>query len=154
VPNGGGNGMIVTNGGRWGGIGFYILKGKPVFVYNYMILAEYRWEGPVLSAGQHTLVFDFTYHGPGVGKGGTGVLTVDGVTAATLTVPRTIAFLEVADETFDIGCDLRTGVCDKDYQVPFTFNGKINEVKFKVGPLQFGENDRMYQRKATAIAND
>ena len=154
VPDGGGNGMIVTNGGRWGGIGFYILNGKPVFVYNYMILAEYRWEGPVLSAGKHTLVFDFTYHGPGVGKGGTGVLSVDGVIATTQTIPRTIAFLEVADETFDIGSDLRTGVCDKDYQVPFTFNGKINQVQFKVGPLQFGENDRMNQKKAIAVAYD
>jgi hypothetical protein len=119
-----------------------------------MILAEYRWEGPVLNAGKHTLVFDFTYHGPGVGKDGTGVLTVDGVTAVTLTVPRTIAFLEVADEPFDIGSDTRTGVCDKDYQVPFTFNGKINQVTFKVGPLQFGENDRINMLKARAVAYD
>src|SRR5947207_15543744 len=52
VPEGGGDGMIVTQGGRWGGYGLYILKGKPVFDYNMLILAQYRWEGPQLSAGK------------------------------------------------------------------------------------------------------
>ena len=154
VPVGGGNGMIVTNGGRWGGYGFYILSGKPVFLYNYLTLAKHRWEGAVLSAGAHTLVFDFTYNGPGVGKGATGVLSVDDTTAATLTIPRTIGFIEISDETFDIGSDLRTGVCDEDYQVPFTFNGTIKEVRFNVGPLQFAENDKIDQWMASAIAYD
>ena len=45
VPQGGGDGMIVTMGGRWGGYGLYLLKGKPVFNYNMLILAQYRWEG-------------------------------------------------------------------------------------------------------------
>jgi hypothetical protein len=69
-------------------------------------------------------------------------------------VPRTIAFLEVADETFDIGSDLRTGVCDKDYQPPFTFNGTIKKVTFNVGPLQFAENDKADQKYAGVIAYD
>ncbi len=154
VPAGGGNGMIVTNGGRWGGYGFYILSGKPVFLYNYLALAKPRWEGPVLSEGAHTLVFDFTYNGPGVGKGATGVLSVDGNAVATLTIPRTIGFIEISDETLDIGSDLRTGVCDEDYQVPFTFNGTIKEVRFNVGSLQFAENDKIDQWKASVIAYD
>ena len=85
MPQGGGDGMIVTAGGRWGGYGLYLLKGKPVFNYNMLILAQYRWEGQEpLAPGKHTIVFDFTYDGPGIAKGGTGVLKVDGKEVATL----------------------------------------------------------------------
>jgi arylsulfatase len=155
VPQGGGNGMIVTEGGRWGGYGLYILNGKPVFNYNMLILAQYRWEGQQpLSVGKHTIVFDFTYDGPGVAKGGTGVLKVDGNTVATLTIPHTIAFLTVADETFDVGVDTRTPVNDKDYQVPFEFNGTINKLTFELGPLQLSEADQKTAKERIATAND
>ena len=84
VPQGGGDGMIVTQGGRLGGYGLYLLKGKPVFNYNMLILAQFRWEGPdALTPGKHTIEFDFTYDGPGIAKGGTGVLKVDGKDVAT-----------------------------------------------------------------------
>jgi hypothetical protein len=70
--------MLVTLGGRLGGYGFYLLKGKPVFTYNFLDLERFRWEGPdALVPGKHTLVFDFTYDGPGIAKGGSGVLKVD-----------------------------------------------------------------------------
>ena len=102
--------MIVTEGGRWGGFGLYLLKGKPVFDYNVLMLAQFRWEGQQpLAAGKHTIVFDFTYDGPGIAKGGTGVLKVDGQEVATLKIPKTIPFLLPADETFDVGVDTRTG---------------------------------------------
>ncbi len=87
IPKEGAEGMIVTLGGRFGGYGLYLLKGKPVFVYNLLDLERFRWEGGVggedwlgssLKAGKHTIVFDFKYNGPGPGKGGTGVLSVDG----------------------------------------------------------------------------
>src|SRR5471032_2677514 len=62
VPGGGGDGMIVTEGGRWGGYGLYLLKGKPVFNYNALMLKQFRWEGKdALAAGKHTIVFDFKY---------------------------------------------------------------------------------------------
>ena len=74
IPQDGGEGMIVTDGGRFGGYGLYLLKGKPVFTYNFFDLERTRWEGPeALAPGKHTLVFDFKYDGPGFGKGGTGV---------------------------------------------------------------------------------
>ena len=90
IPEGGAEGMIVTQGGRFGGYGFYLLKGKPVFLYNFFDLQAYRWEGAeALSPGKHTLEFDFKYDGlgpgtlafnnvSGIGRGGTGVLKVDG----------------------------------------------------------------------------
>jgi arylsulfatase len=147
--------MIVTEGGRWGGYGLYLLKGKPVFTYNMLILARYRWEGKQpLAAGKHTIVFDFKYDGPGVAKGGTGVLKVDGEEVATQKIPHTIAFLMVADETFDIGSDTRTPVDDKDYQVPFRFNGKIDKLTFHLGPLQLTKEDQRKLREAIARARD
>jgi hypothetical protein len=63
--------MIVTEGGKFGGYGFYLLKGKPVFTYNFFNIMRFRWEGAAeLAPGKHALVFDFTYDGPGLGKGG------------------------------------------------------------------------------------
>ena len=132
--------MIVTAGGRFGGFGLYMLKGKPVFDYNGLGLVQFRWEGhQLLSAGRHTIVFDFKYDGPGVAKGGSGVLNVDGEAVATKTMPRTIPFLIPIDETFDVGVDTRTSVNEKDYQVPFPFNGKIEKLIFKLGPMELTE---------------
>jgi arylsulfatase len=155
VPDGGGDGMIATMGGRWGGWGFYMLKGKPVFHYNMLILAQYHWEGPdVLSPGKHTIGFDYTYEGPGIAKGGSGVLKVDGKVVVTAKQANSISFLQVADETFDVGLDTRTGVNDKDYQVPFTFNGKIDKLTVKLGPMQLSAADETKVREATARARD
>ena len=142
VPHDGGDGVIATAGGRFGGFGLYMLKGKPVFNYNGLGLEQSRWEGPrALSPGKHTLVFDFKYDGPGVGKGGVGVLKVDGQVLATKKIPRTIPFLLPIDETFDVGLDTRTSVNEKDYQVPFPFNGKIDKLTFKLGPMQLSPEE-------------
>ena len=143
VSSGGGEGMIVTDGGRFGGYGLYLLKGKPVFTYNLLALERFRWEGQqALAEGKHTLVFDFKYDGPGAGKGGTGVLKVDGNEIASHPIPHTIPFLLTFDETFDVGSDTRTPVDDKDYQVPFPFSGKISKVSVKLGPDQLLPADR------------
>jgi Sulfatase len=73
---GGAEGMINTNGGRFGGYGLYLVKGKPVFTYVELTTERFRWESPnALAPGKHTIVFDFKYDGPGFGKGGTGVLS-------------------------------------------------------------------------------
>jgi arylsulfatase A-like enzyme len=154
VPQGGGNGMICTEGGRFGGFGLYVLKGKPVFDYNGLELAQFRWEGQQpLSAGKHTIIFDFTYDGPGVAKGGTGVLKVDGKVIATQKMPRTIPFLMPVDETFDVGIDTRTSVNEQDYHVPFAFNGTINKLTFNLGPTELSGEEQERVEKAV-IAED
>jgi arylsulfatase len=154
VPAGGGDGMIVTNGGRFGGYGLYLLKGKPVFNYNMLTLAQYRWEGKQpLSAGKHTIVFDYTYEGPGLAKGGSGVLKVDGQVVATGKQANSLAFQQVADETFDVGVDTRTGVNDKDYLAPFPFKGTINKLTFKLGPSQLTAEDQKATANAIAMVN-
>jgi arylsulfatase len=99
-------------------------------------------------------VFDYTYDGPGIAKGGTGVLKVDGKVVDTQKQANSIAFLQVADEPFDVGVDTRTGVNDKDYQGPFPFNGTINKLTFKLGPPQLTAEDNKKAAAAIAIAKD
>jgi hypothetical protein len=155
VPKGGGDGMLATMGGRWGGWGLYLRKGKPVFHYNMLILAQYHWEGrEALTPGKHAIVFDYTSDGPGIAKGGSGVLKVDGKVVATGKQANSIAFLQVADETFDVGLDTRTGVNDKDYQVPFAFNGKIDKLTVNLGPMQLTEEDQKKAAAAVARSRD
>jgi arylsulfatase A-like enzyme len=135
IPEGGGDGMLVTTGGRFGGYGLYLLKGKPVFLYNLVDMARFRWEAPqVLTAGKHTITFDFKSDGPGFGKGGTGVLKVDGTEVANQKIPHTIPIIMPWDETFDVGVDTRTGVDDNDYQVPFRFTGEIGKLTVALQP--------------------
>ncbi|HEY7428130.1 MAG TPA: hypothetical protein VH682_28110 [Gemmataceae bacterium] len=141
-----GDGMIATQGGRFGGWGFYILKGKPVYVWNLLDLKRVRWEGAeALTPGKHTLEFDFKYDGlgfatlafnnmSGIGRGGAGVLKVDGRVVATQTMERTIPLILQWDETFDVGSDTGTPVDDGDYQVPFRFTGQLHKVTIRVQP--------------------
>ena len=140
VPEGGAEGMLLTSGGRFRGYGFYLLKGKPVFLWNLVDLKRIRWEGPdALAPGKHRLEFDFKYEGigpgtlafnnmSGIGQAGTGVLKVDGTTVATQKMDHTIPLILQWDETFDIGSDTGTSVDDQDYQVPFKFTGKLNKL--------------------------
>ena len=155
VPANGAEGMIVTDGGRFGGYGLYVVKGKPVFLYNMLALERFRWEGTQpLATGKHTIAFDFKYEGPGIGKGGTGVLSIDGNEAANKTIPHTIPFLMTIDETLDIGSDTRTPVDDNDYKVPFHFTGKIDKVTFKLGPSQLTADDQKTMEQVIANVNN
>jgi len=107
-----------------------------VFLYNLLDLKRTIWEGPALGDGKHTIVFDFKYDGPGLGKGGTGVLCVDGKEVAKKTIDKSIPITFPEDETFDVGLDTRTGVAmvEHRYDVPFKFSGKINKLTFALEP--------------------
>jgi arylsulfatase A-like enzyme len=162
VPQGGAEGMIVTLGGRFGGYGLYLLKGKPVFDYNLLDLKHYRWEGgplgrgllaDALKPGKHTIVFDFKYDGPGPGKGGEGVFTVDGNEIARKKMDHTIPLLMSIDETFDVGSDTRTAVND-DYKLPFRFTGTIDKLTFNLGPEQLTDADKKAIAEKMARAKD
>jgi len=152
IPQGGAEGMLITQGGRFGGYGFYLLKGKPVFLWNLVDLKRVRWEGPELAPGKHTVEFDFKYEGmgaatmafgsyAGVGQGGTGVLKVDGKDVATQKMEHTIPFILQWDESLDIGSDTGTPVNDADYKVPFAFTGKLNKVTLTIDRPKLSPED-------------
>jgi hypothetical protein len=132
-----GDGMIVTEGGAFGGYGLYLVKGKPVFTYNLLALERFRWDGQqALAPGKHTIVFDFKSDSPELGKGGTGVLYVDGKEVARNSMEHTTPITFPEDESFDIGQDTRSGVAGVEYRydVPFKFTGKINKLTFRLEP--------------------
>ncbi|MDR6756006.1 hypothetical protein J2Y48_001296 [Mycoplana sp. BE70] len=166
VPDGGAEGMILTSGGRFGGYGFYLLKGKPVFVWNLVDLKRVKWEGAdALTPGRHTVEFDFNYDGLGVGtlafnnmsglgRPGTGTLKVDGNTVATEQMQRTLPMILQWDESFDIGSDTLTGVNDADYQPPFALTAKLNKLTLKVNRPTLSQEDIKNLQNTEAIAVD
>ncbi|HZV78661.1 MAG TPA: arylsulfatase [Candidatus Binatus sp.] len=139
VPAGGANGVIVADGGRFGGYALWLDHGKPAFSYNFLELETFRWKGTsVLSPGAHKIVFSFKYAGPGFGKGGVGTLTVDGATVDTKQIPHTIPQTMPWFEGLDVGMDNSTPV-DENYKVPNAFTGTISQVTFRMGPLQIAK---------------
>jgi hypothetical protein len=130
----------------------HIGKSKPVFLYNLLDLKRTTWAGPALGTGKHTIVFDFKSDAPGLGKGGTGVLYVDGKEVAQNSMEHTTPITFPEDETFDIGEDTRTGVAMLQYRydVPFKFTGTINKLTFNLGPQSLTAEE---QKQLPAIAD-
>ncbi|ODS01749.1 arylsulfatase [Methyloceanibacter superfactus] len=153
VPEGGAEGMILTSGGRFGGYGFYLVGGKPVFLWNMVDLERLKWEGPdALSPGRHTVEFDFVYDGlgsgtlaynnfSGVGRPGIGTLKVDGKVVATKKMEKTLPMILQWDESFDIGSDTLTGVNDADYKPPFPLTAKFEKLTIKMDRPQLTPED-------------
>jgi Sulfatase len=153
MPQGGAEGMILTSGGRFAGYGIYLLKGKPVFLWNMVDLERTKWEGPdALPPGRHTIEFDFKYEGIGVGtleynnfsglaQPGIGTLKVDGKEVASQRMARTLPMILQWDESFDIGSDTLTGVNDENYKPPFPLTAKLNKLTVKVDRPQLSPAD-------------
>jgi arylsulfatase len=166
VPASGAEGMILTSGGRFAGYGFYLLQGKPVFLWNLIDLERIKWQGPdALSPGRHTVEFDFKYEGNGVGtleynnfsglaQPGTGTLKVDGKEVDTKRMPKTLPMILQWDESFDIGSDTLTGVNDADYRPPFPLTAKLNKLTIKVDRPQLSAADIKNLQAAMVAASD
>ena len=153
VPQGGAEGMILTSGGRFAGYGFYLLNGKPVWLWNLVDLQRIKWEGPdALAPGRHTIEFEFKYEGlgpgtlafnnfSGVGRPGTGTLKVDGKAVDTKKLEKTLPIILQWDESFDIGSDTLTGVNDADYKPPFALTAKLNKLTIKLDRPKLSPED-------------
>ena len=163
VGEDGGNGMLFTQGGKFGGHGYYILKGKLVYTWNLLDLKRVRWEAPEkLAPGKHRIEFVFHYDGlgfgtfafnslSGVGRSAEGVLIVDGKEVARQKMEHTIPITLAWDESQDIGSDTLTGVDDRDYLPPFTFTGKINRITLDIDRPKLSDEDiRMLEQAASA----
>ncbi len=165
VPKSGAEGVIITQGGRFGGYGFYVLKSRPIFTWNLVGLKRIKWESTAeLLPGKHVLEFDFKYDGlgmetlafnnmSGIGRSGTGELKVDGKSVAVQKMERTIPLILQWDENLDVGSDTGTPVDDQDYQVPFAFTGKLNKVTLKVARPKLTPGDIKALQEASQGSN-
>ena len=164
VPAGGAEGMILTSGGRFAGYGFYLLEGRPVWLWNLVDLERIKWEAPTaLTPGRHTVEFEFEYEGSGagtlafnsfagVGQPGTGTLKVDGKAVDTKRMERTLPMILQWDESFDIGSDTLTGVNDADYRPPFALTARLEKLTIRVDRPQLSPED--VQKLQAAMRNN
>lgn len=121
-----GNGVIVCQGGRFGGFTFYMKDGKPTFSYNYLGLETTQiMVAEALKPGNYKLVYEFKSDG-GLGKGGLGTITVNDKKVAEKRIDKTQPGLFSVDDLADIGVDDGTPVAD--YGPSSKFNGKIEHV--------------------------
>jgi arylsulfatase len=122
-----GNGVIVCQGGRFGGLSFYIKDGKPAFSYNYLGMESTQIiAAQPLKPGNYKLVYDFKYDGGGMGKGGVGTITVNGNKVVEKRIEKTQPGIFSVDDMADIGLDEGTQVAN--YGASSKFNGKISYV--------------------------
>ncbi len=126
-----GNGVIICQGGRFGGLSLYLKNGKPAFSYNFLGLetTDIVSSKPI-SAGKHTIVYTFMYDGDGQGKGGLGTIAVDNEKVAEGRISRTQPGVFSVDDLADVGMDEGTQVAD--YGQDNKFTGKIEQVTVEV----------------------
>ena len=122
------SGMIVTQGGLFGGIGLFLRDGRPVYHSNFVDIDHTEIAGrDPLPPGRHVVALRFAYDGGGIGKGGKATLTVDGKPVAEGRIERTIPIRVTLDEALDVGEDTGTPVTTS-YDVPFRFEGDVDRV--------------------------
>ncbi len=134
VPDGGARGVLVAQGGAFGGWVLYVLNGKPAYCYNLFGAEQFKIYGDsTLNPGEHQVRVEFDYDGGGYGKGGDVTLYMDGVQVGAGRVEATVPMIFSLDETTDIGRDTATSVTD-DLEVDETgFNGAIDWIQIDVG---------------------
>ncbi len=134
VPKGGANGIILAQGGRFGGWALYVKDGVPAYDYNFLGLERYTVSASKrLPIGQSTIRFEFAYEGGGRGKGGTATLYVDDEKVGEGRIERTQPTIFSADETADVGIDLATPVVETiGSEAESRFTGGIPKVTIEI----------------------
>jgi arylsulfatase len=145
IPERGAEGVLATQGGRFGGWGLLLMDGRPEFDYAYSNQEQHKYRiagDEKLPAGKHTIHFDFKYDGSGYGKGGTGTLKVDGKQVAQGRIERTIPVRFSLDETLDVGMDTGTPVVESYVvKMPFKFTGGLKKVVIEIGKSGLAATD-------------
>jgi arylsulfatase len=151
IPSGGANGVILAQGGRFGGWSLYLKGGKPNYSYNFLGL---KWftvaSSQMVPAGKATIRLEFDYDGGGLAKGGLGTIYVNDKKVAGGRIERTQPMLFSLDDAADVGMDEGTPVIE-DYQPHDTkFTGKI--LKVTVDVKEMGTGEKIAASKATVEA--
>ena len=131
------DGVVVKQGGRFGGWSMYLKNGVPGYEYNFLGLERTTIAGKTpLPPGKATIKLEFAYDGGGPGKGGIGTLFVNGVKEAEGRINRTQPGIFSADETADVGIDLGTPVVEAiGAEAKSRFSGRIPKVTIDVKAL-------------------
>jgi arylsulfatase len=130
IPEGGGRGVVISQGGAFAGWSLYLHEGKPKYCHNLAGLQRYYVEADTpMPAGEHQLRMEFAYDGGGLAKGGLVTLYVDGDKVGEGRVQATVPMLYSADETCDIGFDAGTPVSEDYTSADGNFNGKVKWVQ-------------------------
>jgi arylsulfatase A-like enzyme len=133
VPEGGAEGVIIAQGGAFGGWSLYLKEGKPVYCYNLFGLQRFKVGGEQpIPAGGHQVRMEFAYDGGGLGKGGDVVLYLDGDKVADGRVEGSVPMLFSGDETTDLGSDSATPVTDDLGAEEIRFTGRIDWVQIDI----------------------
>jgi arylsulfatase A-like enzyme len=133
VPESGANGVIVAQGGAFGGFALYGKDGKPAYCYNLFGLQQFKIYGDdAIPGGEHQVRMEFTYDGGGLGKGGTVTLYVDGEQVGEGRVDGTVPMVFSADETTDVGSDTATPVSDDYRPEDSEFTGRVIWVQLDI----------------------
>jgi len=133
VPDGGASGVIVAQGGRFGGWSLYLLEGRPVYCYNLFGMQRFKVAADeVVPQGEHQVRMEFAYDGGGLAKGGTATLFLDGREVAAGRIERTVPLIFSADETTDVGADGGTPVSDDYGAETHRFDGRVHWVQLDV----------------------
>jgi arylsulfatase len=156
MPAAGAEGVLITQGGRFGGWGLIVMDGKPEFDYAFSQQPKHKYRvasSEKLAPGKHTITLDFKYNGPGYGKSATGTLSVDGKQVAQGTIERTIPTRFSLDETLDVGEDTGTPVVE-DYvnKMPFKFTGDLKKVVIELGKSGLSTGDEKKLEEARKLA--
>ncbi len=134
VPEGGAAGVVVAQGGAFGGWSVYLHQGRATYCYNLFGVQRFHVRADTeVPAGDHQVRLEFTYDGGGLGKGGTADLYVDGTQVASGRVDATVPLLFSADETLDVGSDSATPVSDDYGSRDSAFTGRIHRVQIDLG---------------------
>jgi arylsulfatase len=134
VPESGANGVIVAQGGAYGGWAVYAKDGRPAYCYNLFGLRRFKVYGDTeIPAGEHQVRVEFAYDGGGLGKGGTVTLYLDGNQVGEGRVDGTQPMIFSGDETTDVGSDTATPVSDDYNPRTSAFTGRISWVQIDLG---------------------
>jgi arylsulfatase A-like enzyme len=154
VPEGGANGVVLAQGGRFGGWSLYLKDGRPTYYYNFLGLSFYKVAAPrPLAPGKATVRMEFAYDGGGVGKGGTAALLINGEKVASGRIERTQPTGFSFDETAGVGVDESTPVSDEYSERDNSFTGKVGKVVIEVQPMSTGDAaaDKAAGQKANSL---